>query len=649
MSWSDGAEEREESLRRLREGINQRKYDLFRSWRIFSRSFLALSGLTLVVIVCTISYFADEIAVEHPYRNLQDTEDLWWIDYEPSRKAPFSEECDWHEQKIDLFDMRRNGNNQTRAWSDEVWSSEKGKIVRKPLEVIEILSIEDTLGYPLNDTWVTIHPNNDTWLIVSDDVLDNTSFTGSLWVTYSFNNEEMHHSWLPDGYDVCILGTNNEGQDMFSKILYGSRISLKIGFTVALFTVAIGTVVGCISGYFGGRVDEVIMRICDVFFAIPGLILAMAFVAALQATVRLSTPMVFAVLAPLTLISIFARNLISEKVAPMERELKNEDGELIKFGFPIAILSSVILYSQTEFGLGESTVISLILFALLGRLVLKIPLEGNRYGTITVSLIAIMAAISTITGNWGNEGEAGRFENVISRSWIILGFPLLIIALTVLEKVISKRVPVSGLVPEEGQGFGQKIISAISGTSKSFYINPYSYLTLRTLLITVSAILLLFAAGSNESEFIIIKDFDRLWKIQVALIFTGWPGYARLIRGQVLYVKEMTFVEAAKSVGAPDSRIMFRHILPNAWAPLLVAFTLDIGGTILSASGLSFIGLGAEPGTAEWGILVSEGRRWFPDDWWLITFPGIAIGVTTLGFNLLGDGLRDVVDPKNRR
>ena len=111
----------------------------------------------------------------------------------------------------------------------------------------------------------------------------------------------------------------------------------------------------------------------------------------------------------------------------------------------------------------------------------------------------------------------------------------------------------------------------------------------------------------------------------------------------------MAFVEAARSVGAPSGRIMFRHILPNAWAPLLVAFTLDIGGTILSASGLSFIGLGAEPGTAEWGILISESRRYFLDSPWLMLYPGLAIAVTVLGFNLLGDGIRDVVDPKNRR
>ena len=178
--------------------------------------------------------------------------------------------------------------------------------------------------------------------------------------------------------------------------------------------------------------------------------------------------------------------------------------------------------------------------------------------------------------------------------------------------------------------------------------NPYRYLTLRTLAIFVSVVILHRLSGDSDGEITLIQDFDRLWKVQVALVFTGWPGYARLIRGQVLYVKEMAFVEAARSVGAPSGRIMFRHILPNAWAPLLVAFTLDIGGTILSASGLSFIGLGAEPYAAEWGRLVSDGRTYFPQDWWLILFPGLAIAFTTLGFNLLGDGIRDVVDPKNR-
>jgi peptide/nickel transport system permease protein len=137
--------------------------------------------------------------------------------------------------------------------------------------------------------------------------------------------------------------------------------------------------------------------------------------------------------------------------------------------------------------------------------------------------------------------------------------------------------------------------------------------------------------------------------IMEAMIITWWPTYARLIRGQVLAVREQQFVEAARSVGASNSRILFRHILPNSFSPLLVEITLDLGGVLLTAAGLSFIGLGASPGTAEWGLMISEGRTHMFHAWWYVTFPGLAILLVVLGFNLLGDGLRDVTDPKLRR
>ena len=246
--------------------------------------------------------------------------------------------------------------------------------------------------------------------------------------------------WLfPEEYQLCPMGTTHTGSDMMSKILYGSRKSLRVGFTVAFTTCFLGLVIGGISGYFGGRIDEVIMRIADIFFAVPGLILAMAVVTAMN--------------------------------------------------------------------------------------------DINDLGAI-------------------------GFEEV---------------------------------------------------------------------------------------------KLDRLEKIMIALVFTGWPGYSRLIRGQVLSVKEHTYIEAAKSVGASDFRVLFRHVLPNAWAPMIVAVSLDVGGTILTASGLSFIGLGAEANSAEWGKMISDGRSFFPTHWWMVTFPGLAILTTTLGFNLLGDGLRDVMDPRQRR
>jgi peptide/nickel transport system permease protein len=137
--------------------------------------------------------------------------------------------------------------------------------------------------------------------------------------------------------------------------------------------------------------------------------------------------------------------------------------------------------------------------------------------------------------------------------------------------------------------------------------------------------------------------------IMEAMIITWWPTYARLLRGQVLAIREQQYVEAARSVGASNSRILFRHILPNSFAPLLVQITLDLGAVLLVAAGLSFIGLGASPGTAEWGLMISEGRTVMFHAWWYVTFPGLAILMVVLGFNLLGDGLRDVTDPKLRR
>ena len=137
--------------------------------------------------------------------------------------------------------------------------------------------------------------------------------------------------------------------------------------------------------------------------------------------------------------------------------------------------------------------------------------------------------------------------------------------------------------------------------------------------------------------------------IMEALIIVWWPTYARIMRGQVISIREQQYVEAARSVGASNIRILFRHIFPNSFAPLLVEITLDLGAVLLVAAGLSFIGLGASPGTAEWGLMISSGRTYMFQAWWYVTFPGLAILLVVLGFNLLGDGLRDVTDPKLRR
>lgn len=133
-----------------------------------------------------------------------------------------------------------------------------------------------------------------------------------------------------------------------------------------------------------------------------------------------------------------------------------------------------------------------------------------------------------------------------------------------------------------------------------------------------------------------------------AMLITWWPWYTRLIRGQVLSIKENTYVEAARALGANDVRVILRHILPNSLSPIIVQGTMDIGNAILTAASLSFIGLGAQPPQPEWGAMITVGRNYIQQYWWMATFPGLAILLTVIGFNLFGDGLRDSLDPRLR-
>ena len=134
-----------------------------------------------------------------------------------------------------------------------------------------------------------------------------------------------------------------------------------------------------------------------------------------------------------------------------------------------------------------------------------------------------------------------------------------------------------------------------------------------------------------------------------AISLSWWPGYARLVRGEVLARKQDLYVTAARAVGARPGRIVFRHILPNVMTPVIVKMSLDMGFAILTVASLGFIGIGVKPPTPEWGSLLSVARGYMPDYWWTAIFPGLAILLAVFGFNLLGDGLRDVFDPRSRR
>jgi peptide/nickel transport system permease protein len=133
----------------------------------------------------------------------------------------------------------------------------------------------------------------------------------------------------------------------------------------------------------------------------------------------------------------------------------------------------------------------------------------------------------------------------------------------------------------------------------------------------------------------------------IAISLTAWPAYARISRAETVTIARSDFISAVVMQGASTARILFRHVVPLCLSSVIVRLTLDMAGIILTAAGLGFLGLGAQPPTAEWGAMVSAGREVILDQWWVATIPGVAIFIVSLGFNLLGDGLRDVFDPKS--
>jgi len=139
-----------------------------------------------------------------------------------------------------------------------------------------------------------------------------------------------------------------------------------------------------------------------------------------------------------------------------------------------------------------------------------------------------------------------------------------------------------------------------------------------------------------------------LGNVMLAVGLVYWGGFTRLVRGQVLSLREWEFISAARTIGASDWRIMFKHVLPNIAAPVIVMFTLMMGDAILIEATLSFVGMGAQPPTPSWGSILASGRTYLVLAPWVTLFPGIAIMLTVLGFNLLGDGLRDALDPRLR-
>jgi peptide/nickel transport system permease protein len=190
------------------------------------------------------------------------------------------------------------------------------------------------------------------------------------------------------------------------------------------------------------------------------------------------------------------------------------------------------------------------------------------------------------------------------------------------------------------------IIALVPGVAVGL-ISGYYGRWVDTLLMRVIDVMLAFP-GILLALGIVAVLGPSLTSLMIAVGISTIPTYARLTRASVLAARETLYVDAARVVGAPDVSILVRHILPNVVAPIIVISTLGVGAAILVAATLSFLGLGSQPPTPEWGRMLSEGRQYLREQWWIATFPGLTIMLTVLALNVLGDGLRDVLDPRLR-
>ena len=266
----------------------------------------------------------------------------------------------------------------------------------------------------------------------------------------------------------------------------------------------------------------------------------------------------------------------------------------------------------SSLGLGLATAI--VLLALLGPWIVPYPDDVAGSVSLTGKLQAPSAA------HWFGTDEVGN--DILTR--VIIGARLsLLVGIGITFAAAAIGVPL-GILAGTAGGRVREIIMRLTDL----------FLSVPGL---VLAIALVAALGPG------------IVNAMIALVLVWWPGYVRLAESKALSIREEPFIEAARVAGAPSLRILWRHVLPNSLSPIIVKMSMDIGQAILAVASLGFIGLGAKPPTPEWGAMISIARGYLPDWWWYAIFPGAFIYASVLGFNLLGDGLRDILDPRSHR
>jgi peptide/nickel transport system permease protein len=262
---------------------------------------------------------------------------------------------------------------------------------------------------------------------------------------------------------------------------------------------------------------------------------------------------------------------------------------------------------------GLGIVVVLVLVAAIGPFL--VPYPGDARGAVHIN----HRLLPPSADHWFGTDHVGR--DILSR--LVIGARVSLLAgVTVIAMALGLGTVLGAIAGY----FGGWIGSAIMRVTDVF-------LTIPDLILAMA-----FAAALGPG----------LTNVMIAVSLVWWPGYCRLVRANVIALRGAQFAEAAESLGSSRLRILFRHIVPNAFPTVLVKASMDIGFAVLTTAALGFIGLGSQPPTPDWGQMVSEGRKYLRDAWWYSTFPGVAILLTVMATNLLGDGIRDVLDPRSR-
>jgi peptide/nickel transport system permease protein len=264
---------------------------------------------------------------------------------------------------------------------------------------------------------------------------------------------------------------------------------------------------------------------------------------------------------------------------------------------------------------------------------------NGRVGLVVIGLIIVIGLFAPIVDPYDPRIDSNLAEARFTPSW---EHPF---GTDRLGRDIFRRI-VHGTRISLTIGFVVVFVSGGIGTVLGL-IAGYFGRNLDAIIMRLMDILLAFPAILLAIAIVAVRGAS-LTNTIIAVAIVGIPGYARVVRSMVLSVRERDYVDAARAVGVKDSRIMFLHVLPNSLSPIIVQATLGVGGAILFAAALGFLGLGAQPPAPEWGAMISDGIPFLRQSPHMVFFPGMAIMITVLGFNLLGDGLRDALDPQMR-